>query len=134
MSHEEEAENQRLVDTAGAFLKAKRTSDKTLVMGTGEFMYLPMLLADHMGDGVLYQSCTRSPIHPSEDPAYGAKSKFAFKSYYDSTLSKYFYNVDPESYDEIFIMFEKRYSDQDMLSFQSALLQTGIKRISYVWC
>ena len=50
------------IQNAAAVLRKHRTGARTLCLGTGEFMYIPMKLAAEMGSNVFYQSTTRSPI------------------------------------------------------------------------
>lgn len=90
-------------------LQALRMSSfsRTLVMGTGEFMYVPMRIAAEMGEHVVYQSTTRSPIHPSRGHEYGIKSGYGYPSPDDPGTRNFVYNVDPDQYEEIFILFER---------------------------
>lgn len=80
---------------------------KTLVMGVGEFMYLPMRIAAEMGEGVSYQSSTRSPIHPERRPDYGVHSAAGYPSAGDPEITNFIYNVDPDQYDDIFVLIER---------------------------
>ncbi len=62
---------------AGKMLQRKRIGKRTLCLGTGEFMYIPMKIAAEMGENILYQSTTRSPIHPvSNDVNYAIHNHF----------------------------------------------------------
>lgn len=92
---------------AGLYLKRFRNSKKTLCMGTGEFMYIPMKIASFMGEGISYQSTTRSPIWPNNTDGYGAKNAFVFKSPEDANITNYFYNIPYGHYGEIYIFFER---------------------------
>jgi len=130
----ENAELQEMLRHSGEHLKKLRKGKRTLCMGTGEFMYIPMAIGNHMGEGVKYQSCTRSPIYPVDREGYGARTKFEFKSYYDQELSKYFYNIHEGQYDELFVFLERRYSEAELESFYSALRSTGIEHINVVFC
>ncbi|OKP87393.1 phosphoribosyltransferase family protein [Paenibacillus sp. P32E] len=88
-------------------LRALREGATALVLGVGEFMYLPMRIAAEMGEGVKYQSSTRSPIHPDRRPDYGVHSAAAYPSAGDPGISNYIYNVDPGRYDDIFVLLER---------------------------
>ncbi|OKP95619.1 phosphoribosyltransferase family protein [Paenibacillus sp. P46E] len=88
-------------------LRALREGANALVLGVGEFMYLPMRIAAEMGEGVKYQSSTRSPIHPDRRPDYGVHSAAAYPSAGDPGISNYIYNVDPGRYDDIFVLLER---------------------------
>ncbi|CAH1213348.1 hypothetical protein PAECIP111892_03837 [Paenibacillus auburnensis] len=88
-------------------LRNLREGSRTLVMGVGEFMYLPMRIAAEMGEGVSYQSSTRSPIHPERRPDYGVHNAYAYPSAGDPAITNYIYNVDHGQYDDIFILLER---------------------------
>lgn len=88
-------------------LRELREGSRTLVMGVGEFMYLPMRIAAEMGEGIAYQSSTRSPIHPERRADYGVHSAAAFPSPGDEEIMNFIYNVDPGQYDDIFVLLER---------------------------
>lgn len=80
-------------------------SGVTLVLGTGEHVWQPFLLAEQLEQGgaeVFYSSVTRSPI--SEGHVIG--SKFSFSDNYGGTVPNYLYNVDPARYGKIILCSE----------------------------
>lgn len=80
-------------------------SGLTLVLGTGEHVWQPFLLAERLekeGNEVFYSSVTRSPI--SEGHVIGRK--FSFSDNYGGTVPNYLYNVDPSAYDRIILCSE----------------------------
>ncbi|GGD87174.1 phosphoribosyltransferase family protein [Paenibacillus nasutitermitis] len=89
------------------WLKAYRGGSRALVMGTGEFMYMPMRIAAGMGEGISYQSTTRSPIYAANLPEYAVTSGYRYPSPEDEAVSHFIYNVTPGQYDEIFVLFER---------------------------
>ncbi|WP_110113442.1 phosphoribosyltransferase family protein [Bacillus sp. CGMCC 1.16541] len=91
---------------AGQELAQNRRGKKTLVLGTGEFMYMPMKVAANMGDGVLYHSTTRSPIYPIQKDEYAIHTRIEFPSPHGEEVQNYLYNVG--EYDEIFVMLEQK--------------------------
>lgn len=97
------------VSKAAQKLQSLRSSSnsRSLVMGTGEFMYVPMRIAAEMDVGVYYQSTTRSPIHPSQKPDYGINSGYSYPSPDDPGTRNFIYNVEPDQYEDIFILFER---------------------------
>ncbi|WP_172799225.1 phosphoribosyltransferase family protein [Bacillus sp. FJAT-29814] len=92
---------------AANILKSRRTGGRTLCLGTGEFMYLPMKIASAMGSGVFYQSTTRSPIYIENREGYGARYGISFPNPEDLQISHNVYNIPPGGYDEIFLFFER---------------------------
>lgn len=109
----------------GQFLQQYRTGT-TLCMGTGEFMYVPMMIATFMGDGVWYQSTTRSPIHPATKEAYAVKNAFAFESPDDPAVRNFMYNIPERRYDELFLFLERGTSVKRLNSLYAALAQLPI--------
>ncbi|MBW4085658.1 phosphoribosyltransferase family protein [Paenibacillus sp. S150] len=106
----ESQDNKRLdqgAAQAASQLRGLREGATALVLGVGEFMYLPMRIAADMGEGVAYQSSTRSPIHPERRPDYGVHSAAAYPSAGDPGITNYIYNVDPGQYDDIFVLLER---------------------------
>jgi hypothetical protein len=106
----ESADNEaidREVTQVAAILRTLREGRSALVMGVGEFMYLPMRIAAEMGEGVSYQSSTRSPIHPERRPDYGVHSASAYPSAGDPAITNYIYNVDRGQYEDIFVLLER---------------------------
>ncbi len=76
-----------------------------LVLGTGEFAYLPFQLAEHlqdMGLDVRYQSTTRSPIMPG----LAIQERLVFQDNYQDGILNYVYNVRRDDYDHIIIVHE----------------------------
>jgi hypothetical protein len=98
--------DQRVPEVAGK-LAAARTGPRALVLGTEEFMYAPLRVAEAMGDGVRYQSTTRSPIVAADVDGYPIRHKAAFPNPADPRLTSYVYNVAPDSYDDIFVLFDE---------------------------
>jgi hypothetical protein len=84
---------------------APARSGVTLVLGTGEHVWQPFLLAEQLekdGNEVFYSSVTRSPI--SEGHVIG--KKFSFSDNYGGTVPNYLYNVDPAAYGKIILCSE----------------------------
>lgn len=111
-------------------LSMLRTGDKTLCLGTGEFMYLPMRIAAELGPGVKYQSTTRSPIYANQKPEYPIKSYLQFPCPDDPRIVNYVYNIPPDYYDEVFIFIERK--PLDLSGFMATLKGLGIPKIYLV--
>nr|WP_088326874.1 phosphoribosyltransferase family protein [Bacillus cereus] len=117
---------------AGKMLQRKRIGKRTLCLGTGEFMYIPMKIAAEMGENILYQSTTRSPIHPvSNDVNYAIHNHFSYPNPEDFTITNYFYNISPYEYDEVFVFMERDVGEE-ALSPLLQQLQTVIPCIHIV--
>lgn len=119
--------------TAATTLKQKRTGKKTLCLGTGEFMYLPMKLAAEMGSGVYYQSTTRSPIFIENKLGYGARFGSSFPNPEDLSITHFVYNIPPGFYDEIFIFLERKVELESLQPLLKVLEILQIKLIRLVF-
>ncbi|MFJ7725638.1 phosphoribosyltransferase family protein [Neobacillus sp. NPDC097160] len=121
------------VSAAASFLKQKRSGEKTLCLGTGEFMYLPMKIAAEMGSGVYYQSTTRSPIYIENKEGYGARYGVNFPNPEDQEVSHFVYNIPQGHYDELFIFFEREVEFENLLPMLKELGKAAIKSIKIVF-
>ncbi|MGX9292581.1 phosphoribosyltransferase family protein [Bacillus sp. A015] len=117
---------------AGLKLKKERKGKQTLCLGTGELMYVPMRLAAHMGDGVLFHSTTRSPIHPVEKDGYAVQNGFTFMSPEDARIQHYVYNIPKDQYDDVFLFFEKKVSQKALLPFVHLFAERHVKHVHIV--
>ncbi|MED1747672.1 phosphoribosyltransferase family protein [Bacillus zhangzhouensis] len=117
---------------AGLKLKKERKGKLTLCLGTGELMYVPMRLAAHMGDGVLFHSTTRSPIHPVEKDGYAVQNGFAFMSPEDARIQHYVYNIPKDQYDDVFLFFEKKVSQGALLPLVHLFAERHVKHVHIV--
>jgi adenine/guanine phosphoribosyltransferase-like PRPP-binding protein len=72
-------------------------AERILVVGTEEFMYLPLRLAGRIADTPGYQArfqtTTRSPVHPENAPDYPVRRGFTFDGPEDGG-ERYLYNAD----------------------------------------
>ncbi len=87
-----------------------RSGGRTLVLGTEEFMYVPMRLAAELagrGPGeVRYQSTTRSPVHPVDVDGYAIRAALSFPAPDDPRRVSHVYNVGPGRYDDIVVALD----------------------------
>lgn len=114
-------------------LSQKSLGKRTLLVGTGEFMYIPMKTAALMEGNVSYQSTTRSPIHIVDQEGYGARYGMAFPNPEDPEIQHYLYNVGPLQYDEVFILFEREVPDEWLKPMLKEFRKTGIPSINIVF-
>jgi hypothetical protein len=117
---------------AANYLKRNRKGKKTLCLGTGELMYLPMKIASLMGEGVLYHSTTRSPILPIPMPGYAIQNGFSFLNPEDNAVVHYVYNIPENEYEEMFIFFEKEVSEDSLKEIKKLAKDRGIRSVKIV--
>jgi hypothetical protein len=125
--------SERELEDAAACLAECRKGNKTLVLGTGEFMYIPMKMASQMGDGVFFQSTTRSPVHILDREGYGARQGLSFPNPEDADVRQFVYNITPGFYDEVFILFEREPRREALVPLLQELKKTGIRDIKIVY-
>ena len=80
----------------------EKTSPRVLVLGTGEFSYLPFRLAEMLessGFDVHFQTTTRSPLIVAGD----IHAKVSFADNYEDEIDNFLYNVQPGDYDIILV-------------------------------
>lgn len=129
----EQARTQENLRIAAQYLKQMHTAGKALVLGTGEFMYIPMKLAALMGDDVFYQSTTRSPIYPYMDQAYAVQHKLSFPNPEDEQVAHFVYNIPADEYDDIFVFFERQVDEGKLQPMIAELTKTGANTIHFIY-
>ncbi|OLS37765.1 phosphoribosyltransferase family protein [Bacillus sp. MRMR6] len=123
----------RKITAAASVLKKNRTGTRTLCLGTGEFMYIPMKLAAEMGGDVSYQSTTRSPIYTANVDGYGARYGITFPNPEDEAICHYVYNIPPGEYDELFVFIEREVMEEKLRPVLTQLEKLQIKSIKIVF-
>jgi hypothetical protein len=123
---------QKISDAADV-LRQRRTGSKTLCLGSGEFMYIPMKLAAEMGENVFYQSTTRSPIYIQNIKGYGARHGVSFPNPEDQDVAHFVYNIAPGIYDELFVFFEREVSAENLHPFLKQVENLQLKSIKIVF-
>lgn len=118
---------------AASFLTRKRSGKNALCLGTGEFMYLPMKIAAEMGQGISYQSTTRSPIFVKNETGYGAEYGLAFSNPEDPDIAHFVYNIPPGCYEELFLFFERELENEQLFPLLTELEKTQIESIKLVY-
>jgi adenine/guanine phosphoribosyltransferase-like PRPP-binding protein len=101
-----------------------------LVLGTGEMIYAPLLIAGYMGQ-LSYQSTTQSPIAPLPGSAIESGVAFAPPDCYSS--AGYLYNLPRERYAEALIFTEKKTMQAGGLAQLAACLRDhGMEKVTVV--
>jgi orotate phosphoribosyltransferase len=121
------------ISRAASVLREHRTGEKTLCLGTGEFMYIPMKLAAEMGRNVYFQSTTRSPIYIQDSQGYGARHGINFPNPENREVAHFVYNISPKQYDELFIFFEREVALEDLQILLELLEKVQLNSIKIVF-
>jgi hypothetical protein len=121
------------INDAADVLRQHRKGSKTLCLGTGEFMYIPMKLAAAIGRNVFYQSTTRSPIYIQNIQGYGARHGISFPNPENQEVDHFVYNIPPGEYDELFVFFEREVSAENLQPFLKLVEKLQLKSIKIVF-
>ncbi|MFJ7953781.1 phosphoribosyltransferase family protein [Lysinibacillus sp. NPDC096418] len=130
---EQHAEQKNTIKSTAEQLKKLRSGGPALVIGTGEFMYIPMQIATYLGEDVYVQSTTRSPIYCSGEKGYTITEKIAFESPENNGVENYLYNIQSYPYSELFLVVE-RIADKDVVARVVQALQSVSTAKIYVIC
>lgn len=114
----------------GKKLKKMRGKNKTLVLGVGEFMYIPSRIAAYMGENVAHKTTTRSPIYSTSHPLYPFHSRITFTD--DDGVTNHVYNVKEQQYEDIFIVSEKTISPEKKEEMTACFVRNEINNITFV--
>lgn len=92
--------------------KAVQASEKPLVIGIGENMYLPLRFALALSDHAAVQTATRSPIFAAEEEGYPIKEKVCFKLPDAEDINHFLYNINKVETDRIYLLAESVADEQ----------------------
>lgn len=126
-------EQKKILQAIAKQLKELRTGGPALVVGTGEFMYVPMQIASYLGEDVYFQSSTRSPIYCTDELNYTITEKIVFESPENNGVENYLYNIQNRPYSELFIIVE-RIANKEIIARMVQALQSISSTKIYVIC
>ncbi len=98
-------------------IKSIQAHEKVLVLGSGEFTWIPFLMAEQLekqGAEVYFSSTTRSPIMLGQ----AIESICLFKDNYGLNMNNYAYNVKHQQFDRVFLIIETAKDSVDPLLFE----------------
>ncbi|MFU0825676.1 phosphoribosyltransferase family protein [Clostridium sp.] len=106
-------------------------SEKVIILGTEEFMYIPMVIASKIPNAK-YQSTTRSPIYAKNEKDYGIQCASRFRSPFDKEVINYVYNIKKDMYEEVLFITERKLDDESKEEMINLFVSVGIYRINFV--
>ena len=98
-------------------IESIQAHEKVLVLGSGEFTWIPFLMAEQLekqGVEVYFSSTTRSPIMQGQS----IESICLFKDNYGLNMNNYAYNVKHQQFDRVFLIIETAKDSVDPLLFE----------------
>ena len=109
------------------------SAQKILVLGTEEFMYPALYVADRIearGNDVRFHATTRSPIAVSSAENYPFHTRYELTSFYDSSRTTYLYEL--QKYDMVVIITDAQGDTAaGMETLYRALAASGNERIYF---
>lgn len=97
-------------------IKSIPSHQRVLVLGSGEFTWMPFLLAEQLeqqGVEVYFSSTTRSPIMQG----HAIESICSFNDNYGLNINNYAYNVKHQQFDRVFLVIETAQDSVDPRMF-----------------
>lgn len=94
-----------------------KPNEKVLVLGSGEFAWIPFLMAEQLeqqGIDVYFSSTTRSPIMKG----HAIESICSFHDNYGLNIHNYAYNISHQGFDRVFLVIETAQDSVDPLLFK----------------
>lgn len=111
-------------------------SGNVLVIGTEEFMYPALRLAQYLekkGCRVRSHSTTRSPIMVSREAAYPLHDRYELVSLYDDQRRTFLYDIG--AYDQVLILTDAPGGEKGIRSLVNAVRSCGNRSVSLIrWC
>lgn len=106
-----------LDDQAWKEIKINFPKEKILVLGSGEFSWIPFLIAENLeqqGAETYFSSTTRSPIMQG----HAVESICAFKDNYGLNIDNFAYNVKHQDFDRVLLVIETHSDSVDLSLFK----------------
>ncbi|MBE6043914.1 MAG: hypothetical protein E7216_06720 [Clostridium thermopalmarium] len=107
-------------------------SEKVIVLGTEEFMYIPMVIGSKIPNAK-YQSTTRSPIYAKNEKGYGIQCASRFRSPFDKEVVNYVYNIKKDMYEEVLFITERKLDEESKDEMINLFVSVGIYKINFVY-
>ncbi len=107
------------------------SEQKILVLGTEEYMFIPMMTAKKMEEKnpnwiIKFHATTRSPIMVSEDKKYPLNNRILINSFYEKSRKNYLYNL--ERYDMCIIMSDSEIVKEKYGDLVNSLYEYGCEK------
>lgn len=116
-------------------LEIEPTSKEILVLGTEEFMYIPLMLAYviqrlYPEKKIFFHATSRSPIETSDVEEYELKKRYKVASAYCKERNTYVYNL--KKYDQIFVVTDGNIEDYFLNSLMKTLEEENNDNIEFI--
>ena len=99
----------RIIDKLVRLISPYLKEDQRNIIGTREFMYIPLLLAKSLPGKNYFHATTRTPIITVDHLEYGTRNRLEFTCPEDATSNDYLYNLLHNKQKEIILVFENEF-------------------------
>ncbi len=106
---------------------------RSLFLGTGELLYIPLKLAETLGESVSFQSVTRTPNLPLKENNYEIRNIDVFPSTLDPTRNEFIYNMECDNFDNVVLFLESSWPEERLIPMLSVIEKKGFKSCSLVF-
>lgn len=120
------------MDIENIIKNMKIPKEKVLVLGTEEFMYIPMIMASLIPNAK-YASTTRSPIYVGTKEEYAIKYAAKFKNPFDKQVENYIYNLGYEKYKSVFFVTEREIDNASKMEIIKLFYSAKIYNINFIY-
>lgn len=104
----------------------------TLIMGFGEFIYIPMVMAYKLNKDCLFSSPSLSPIYTIDTNNYPLKNVDIIECPYDINNNYHIYNLN-NSIENVILFLERRPSKSFISNFKKIIKNRGIKKLDLIY-
>lgn len=115
-------------------LSELKVKGNILCIGTGEFIYIPLIISGYIDSDVLYQSTTQSPVSPCDKEGSAIYCGAMYTSADTYSDINFIYNIKANEYDQAFLFVEESLkNDKGILQLLEYLSSRGIENIEVVY-
>lgn len=132
LSPSDKADLEKLIKESSTAIGTWLPEGKTLFLGCGELLYIPLKIAEELGQDVLFQSITRTPNLPLEEKNYDIRSADIFPSPLAPERYSFLYNLTSSMVDTVVLFLESRRPEEDLAPVLSVIGSKGFKSCNVV--
>lgn len=107
-------------------------NNKTIFMGFGEFIYLPMYIAAKLDKDIEFSSPSLSPIYISDKENYPIKTVDKIVCPYNIQKNYHLYNLENNKYKQIVLFLERTPTPEFIQNFLNICINRGIEKINLI--
>lgn len=123
--------NKSIIQNFAKIIDKNRKHEHTLVVGSGEFMFIPSWIATYLKGQIEYYSTTRSPIYAINRVDYPIQNVVTFPNPEEHSVVNYLYNIKPSQYKEMVFILERDIDEVSKNDLAKKLLPLGVQSLIF---